>query len=48
AREAGARVGHLSEVPDGVPADLYPEQLLVTTPKVYDAMASLLKAADHA
>ncbi len=48
AREAGARVGHLSGVPDGVPADLYPEQLLVTTPKVYDAMASLLKAADHA
>lgn len=46
AREAGAKVGHLTEVPDGVPVDLYPEQLLVTTPKVYDAMASLLKSID--
>lgn len=46
AREAGAKVGHLAKVPDGVPADLYPEQLLVTTPKVYDAMASLLKSVD--
>lgn len=46
AREAGARVGHLTAVPEGVPADLYPEQLLVTTPKVYDAMASLLKRID--
>lgn len=48
AREAGARVGHLTEVPEGVPDDLYPEQLLVTTPKVYEAMAALLKAADQA
>lgn len=48
AREAGARVGHLIAVPEGVPEDLYPEQLLVATPKIYQAIASLLKAADQA
>ncbi|MFP3342732.1 inositol monophosphatase family protein [Halomonas sp. SIMBA_159] len=47
AREAGARVGHLIDVPEDVPADLFPEQLLVTTPKVYDAMAAMLKQADR-
>ena len=47
AREAGAQVGHLIDVPANVPADLFPEQLLVTTPKVYDAMATLLKEADR-
>ncbi len=46
AREAGATVGHLTAVPEGVPADLYPEQLLVTAPKVYDAMALLLRSID--
>ncbi|WP_249976636.1 inositol monophosphatase family protein [Vreelandella olivaria] len=48
AREAGAQVGHLVKVPDGVPTDLYPEQLLVTTPNIYNEMASLLQAADQA
>lgn len=47
AREAGARVGHLVEVPEGIPADLFPEQLLVTAPGVYDAMATLLANADR-
>jgi len=47
AREAGAHVGHLADVPKEVPADLYPEQLLITTPKVYDAMAKLLKESDR-
>ena len=47
AREAGARVGHLVAVPENVPADLFPEQLLITTPNVYEAMATLLKQADR-
>lgn len=42
AREAGAKVGHLVDVPEDVPADLYPQQLLVTTPAIYAAMVSLL------
>lgn len=46
AREAGARVGHVYEAPQEVPADLYPEHLLVTTPRVYDAMKDLLLEAD--
>lgn len=45
AREAGARVGHLVDVPADIPADLFPEQLLVTAPKVYDAMATMLVEA---
>lgn len=48
AREAGAQVGRLVDVPEGISEDLYPEQLLVTTPKIYEAMASLLKEADRA
>ena len=47
AREAGARVGHLYEVPSAVPADLYSEHLLVAAPGVYDAMAYLLLEADQ-
>ncbi|HDZ46861.1 hypothetical protein LCGC14_0120320 [marine sediment metagenome] len=47
AREAGARVGHLYEVPQEVPADLYPEHLLVTTPSVHDPMKELLLEADQ-
>jgi myo-inositol-1(or 4)-monophosphatase len=47
AREAGARVGHLYPVPSAVPEDIYPEQLLVTAPGVYDAMAYLLLEADQ-
>ncbi|MBZ5487937.1 inositol monophosphatase [Halomonas aquamarina] len=42
AREAGARVGHLGEIPEGVPADLYPNELLVAAPGIYGAMEQLL------
>ncbi|PRY65680.1 myo-inositol-1(or 4)-monophosphatase [Vreelandella songnenensis] len=42
AREAGARVGHLGEIPAGVPADLYPNELLVAASGIYDAMKQLL------
>ncbi|MGP9663357.1 inositol monophosphatase family protein [Halomonas sp. AOP22-C1-8] len=48
AREAGACVGHLGTVPEGVPTDLYPNELLVTAPGVYEAMHRLLLDADHA
>ena len=47
AREAGARVGHLYEVPPSVPEDLHSQHLLVTAPGVYDAMAHLLLEADQ-
>ncbi len=47
AREAGARVGHLYEVPQAVPEDIHPQHLLVAAPGVYDAMAYLLLEADH-
>lgn len=47
AREAGARVGHLYEAPQSMPADLYPEHLLVAAPGVYGAMAYLLLDADQ-
>ena len=47
ARESGASVGHLYEIPQAVPSDLYPEHLLVTAPGVYDAMAYLLLQADQ-
>lgn len=47
AREAGARVGHLYEVPQAIPTDLYPEHLLIAAPGVYDAMEELLLAADQ-
>ncbi|MGM0858471.1 MAG: inositol monophosphatase family protein [Pseudomonadota bacterium] len=46
AREAGASVGHLYGVPDGVPADLYSRDLLVSAPSVYAEMAALLHRAD--
>lgn len=42
AREAGASVGHLGIVPEGVPADLYPKELLVAASGVYEAMRKLL------
>ncbi|MGS2743453.1 inositol monophosphatase family protein [Halomonas sp. LS-001] len=47
AREAGAKVSHLYPVPEGVPEDLCGENLLVTTPAVHEALASMLLAADQ-
>ncbi|TVP45763.1 MAG: inositol monophosphatase [Halomonas sp.] len=47
AREAGASVGHLYQVPSSVPVDLYPDNLLVTAPGVHDAMRQLLLEADQ-
>ncbi|SDN08816.1 inositol monophosphatase family protein [Vreelandella arcis] len=46
AREAGALVGHLCDVPEEVPEDLYAQHLLVSTPAIYSAMKALLLDAD--
>ncbi|WP_252108705.1 MULTISPECIES: inositol monophosphatase family protein [unclassified Halomonas] len=42
AREAGATLGRLVEVPDGVSPDLYPDELLITAPGVFEQMKTLL------
>lgn len=42
AREAGATVGRLVDVPPGFSEDLYPQQLLITAPGVFDEMKTLL------
>ncbi|TFH85483.1 inositol monophosphatase [Billgrantia azerbaijanica] len=46
AREAGARTGHLYPCPEGIPEDLYGENLLVASPEVHAELAELLRAAD--
>ncbi len=46
AREAGARTGHLYPCPDGIPEDLYGENILVASPELFDEMKELLRAAD--
>ncbi|MHB0775562.1 inositol monophosphatase family protein [Halomonas sp. WWR20] len=45
-REAGARTGHLYDVPDHMPADLYGENLLVASANIYTPLRELLKRAD--
>jgi len=42
AKEAGARCGHFSPLPEGVPACIHSDDLLITTPGIYDAMNRLL------
>lgn len=46
AREAGARTGHLYPGPGGIPEELYGENLLVTSPALYDELGNLLRRAD--
>ncbi|HSH48230.1 MAG TPA: inositol monophosphatase family protein [Halomonas sp.] len=46
AREAGAQTGHLYPVPDGIPEDLYGENLLITSPAIHEALGELLRQAD--
>ncbi|MCS2609370.1 inositol monophosphatase family protein [Halomonas dongshanensis] len=43
AKEAGARAGHLIEVPEGTPEDIFSRELLVTAPGVFEAMRTLLQ-----
>ncbi|MCH4562896.1 inositol monophosphatase [Halomonas sp. EGI 63088] len=46
AREAGARAGHLYPCPEGIPEDLYGENLLVTSPGIHRELGELLRRAD--
>jgi myo-inositol-1(or 4)-monophosphatase len=42
AREAGARTGHLTPVPAEIPADLFSQDVIVTTPAIYEALQKIL------
>ena len=43
AREAGARVGHLGEVPEGQLSELWGQELVVAAPGIYAALRDLLR-----
>jgi myo-inositol-1(or 4)-monophosphatase len=45
ALEAGARAGHFSGVPEGQPADTWGQDILISTPGIYDEMHKLLQLA---
>lgn len=45
AAEAGASVGHFGEVPEGFPADLWGQDILVTAPDLWDDVRALLRSA---
>lgn len=42
ALEAGAQAGHFSAVPEGYPEDLWGQDILISTPGLYQAMRELL------
>lgn len=46
ALEAGATAGHFSEVPEGQPADLWGQDLLISAPGIYDELRLLLNSAN--
>ncbi len=46
AREAGARFGHLGEVPDNQPAELYGKDIVVASPELFDPLCRILNDAD--
>lgn len=48
AREAGARTGHVYACPEGIPEDLYGENIVVAAPDIYSSLRKLLKGADEA
>lgn len=45
AQEAGARCGHLGEVPEGVSDDLYSTDLIITAPDIHDGLRAVLNNA---
>jgi myo-inositol-1(or 4)-monophosphatase len=45
AREAGATWGHLNPVPESFSSDLYGQDVIVASPAIYDALASVLREA---
>jgi myo-inositol-1(or 4)-monophosphatase len=42
AREAGARTGHLVPVPHDIPSDLFSQDVIITTPGIYDSLRAIL------
>ena len=42
AMEAGARCGHFSPVPEGYPEDLWGQDILISSPAIYDPLKELL------
>lgn len=42
AREAGAKTGHLVPVPADIPADIFSQDVIVSTPGIYDALRKIL------
>lgn len=47
AREAGAKAGHFSGVPEGYPEDLWGQDNLITAPGVYEGIRDLLVSASE-
>ncbi len=45
AKEAGAKCGHFSQVPTDYPKELYPENILVSNPVIFDELNGLLSSA---
>ncbi|MBY0011808.1 inositol monophosphatase family protein [Paenibacillus typhae] len=43
AREAGAMSSHVQAVPDGIPDELYGEEVVFTTPGIFDDLLTLLR-----
>lgn len=46
AKEAGARTGNLYDCPEGLPQELYGENLIVTAPAIFESLTALLHHAD--
>jgi myo-inositol-1(or 4)-monophosphatase len=46
AREAGARTGHLVPVPQDIPSDLFSQDVIITTPGIYDSLRAILTVAE--
>ncbi|WP_106478241.1 inositol monophosphatase family protein [Phytohalomonas tamaricis] len=46
AREAGAKAGHIYRCPDGIPPELYGENLLVSAPDLHAEIKQLIERAD--
>lgn len=42
AKEAGAICGHFTEVPEGIPVDLFGDNIVISNPHIYEALSSIL------
>ncbi|RKR06148.1 myo-inositol-1(or 4)-monophosphatase [Kushneria sinocarnis] len=47
AAEAGARLGNVYPCPDGIPAELYGENLVAASPALHDPLCQLIERADN-